>query len=189
MPVAIAYSSQAISILPQLFFSADPISSLPISNQSIMKASLLFLASLVAAAPSVSLDERQQQTLCAQYGYWSGNGYEINNNNWGSGSGSGSQCTYLDNSSGGGVGWHTTWTWSGGQNNVKSYANAGKQISKGRKISSISSIQSSASWSYSNTNIRADVAYDIFTASDPNHSTSSGDYELMIWCVGGRVAA
>lgn len=154
-----------------------------------MKLNLLFLSSLAAAAPSASsLDRRQQATLCQQYGYWSGNGYEVNNNNWGSSAASsGSQCTYVDSSSGGGIAWHTTWTWNGGQNNVKSYAYSGKQVQKGRKITSIGSIQTSVSWQYSNTNIRADVAYDIFTAADPNHSTSSGDYELMIWLVLARL--
>jgi len=146
-----------------------------------MQLTLLFLSSLAAASPLTAFDKRQQATLCDQYGYWSGNGYEVNNNNWGKSAGSGSQCTYVDSASGSGVSWHTTWQWSGGENNVKSYANCGKQVPKGRKISSINSLQTSVSWSLSNTNVRADVAYDIFTAADPNHSTSSGDYELMIW--------
>ncbi|KAI1049656.1 hypothetical protein LB505_011698 [Fusarium chuoi] len=41
-------------------------------------------------------------------------------------------------------------------------------------------MQSAAAWSYSGTNVRANVAYDLFTAADPNHVTYSGDYELMI---------
>jgi xyloglucan-specific endo-beta-1,4-glucanase len=150
-----------------------------------MKLTALFLASLATSSPlTTSLVSRQQATLCDQYGYWSGNGYEINNNNWGRGSASsGSQCTYVDGSSGSGVRWHTTWTWAGGDNNVKSYANSGKQFARGLRISSLSNMQTSVSWSYSNTNIRANVAYDVFTAADPNHATSSGDYELMIWYV------
>lgn len=123
------------------------------------------------------------QTLCDQYGYYASNGYEINNNEWGKGSGSGSQCTYVNSVSGSGISWRTTWNWSGGDNNVKSYPNAGLQISNAKLVSQINNIPTSASWSYSNTNIRADVAYDLFTASDPNHSKSSGDYELMIWWV------
>lgn len=39
----------------------------------------------------------------------------------------------------------------------------------------------SIQWSYDNYNVRANVAYDIFTAQDPNHVNSSGDYELMVW--------
>ncbi|KAL2148597.1 hypothetical protein VTH82DRAFT_2151 [Thermothelomyces myriococcoides] len=72
-------------------------------------------------------------------------------------------------------------TWQGGENNVKSFANCGLQVPQGRTISSINNLQTSISWSYSNTNIRANVAYDLFTAADPNHDHSSGDYELMIW--------
>jgi len=37
------------------------------------------------------------------------------------------------------------------------------------------------SWSYNTSDIRANVAYDIFTSSDINHVNYSGDYELMIW--------
>ncbi|GAB1313556.1 Murein transglycosylase [Madurella fahalii] len=147
-----------------------------------MKPTLLFLFSLTAAKPLASLDRRQQATLCDQYGYWSGNGYELNNNNWGRGAAtSGSQCTYVDGSSGSGVQWHTTWTWNGGENNVKSFPYSGKQVPRGLRVSSISNMQTSVSWSYSTTNIRANVAYDVFTAADPNHVNSSGDYELMIW--------
>lgn len=145
-----------------------------------MKLSFLSLLPLAAAAPSV--EPRQVQTLCEQYGYWSGNGYEINNNLWGKNAAtSGSQCTYVDGTSGGGVQWHTTWTWNGAPDNVKSYVYSGRQVQRGRKISSISSMPTSITWSYDTENVRANVAYDIFTAADPNHVNSSGDFELMIW--------
>jgi len=147
-----------------------------------MKPSLLFLATLAASSHSVSLDKRQNTALCDQYAYWSGNGYEVNNNLWGrDAASSGSQCTYIDGTSGGGLQWHTTWTWNGAPNNVKSYVYSGKQVAKGRTISSINSMQTSVTWSYGTNNVRANVAYDIFTAADPNHVNSSGDYEVMIW--------
>jgi xyloglucan-specific endo-beta-1,4-glucanase len=121
------------------------------------------------------------QQLCDQYAYFAGSGFEFNNNNWGKASGQGSQCTYVDFHNNGGVGWHSTWTWSGGQDNVKAYPYSGRQISNKRIVSQIGSLPTSAQWSYSGNNIRANVAYDLFTASDPNHVTYSGDYELMIW--------
>ena len=134
---------------------------------------------LLAALASVTL--AQQQTLCKQYEYFSTNGYELNNNLWGQGSASsGSQCTYYEGLSGSGVKWHTSWTWQGGDNNVKSYVYSGRQFTK-KLVSQINGMQTIAQWSYDNTNIRANVAYDLFTAADINHSTSSGDYELMIW--------
>jgi hypothetical protein len=123
------------------------------------------------------------QSLCDQYAYHASNGYEFNNNMWGQGSGQGSQCTYVSSTSGNGVSWRVNWNWSGGENNVKSYPYSGRQLSQKRIISQIGSLPTSASWAYSGTNIRANVAYDLFTAADPNHSTSSGDYELMIWYV------
>jgi xyloglucan-specific endo-beta-1,4-glucanase len=121
------------------------------------------------------------QSLCGQYAYHASNGYEFNNNMWGQGSGSGSQCTYVDRSSSSGVSWRTTWNWSGGDNNVKSYPYSGRQMSSKRIVSQIGSLPTSTSWSYSGNNLRANVAYDLFTAANPNHATSSGDYELMIW--------
>ncbi|KAF5589964.1 murein transglycosylase [Fusarium pseudocircinatum] len=139
-----------------------------------MKGSLVFLAGLFAPLALA-------QSLCDQYSYYANGGYEFNNNRWGQGSGSGSQCTYIDWSNSNGAGWHVDWTWSGGQDNVKAYPNSALQINNKRIVSSISNMQSAAAWSYSGTNVRANVAYDLFTASDPNHSTSSGDYELMIW--------
>ncbi|KAL4918117.1 concanavalin A-like lectin/glucanase domain-containing protein [Aspergillus aurantiobrunneus] len=119
------------------------------------------------------------QQLCQQYGVYSSNGYIVNNNLWGMNAGAGSQCTFVDNISASGVAWHTTWAWSGDES-VKSYANSGLEFDP-VLVSDISSIPSTAEWSYNNTDINADVAYDIFTAADPNHETSSGDYELMIW--------
>ncbi|KAK5633115.1 hypothetical protein RRF57_008829 [Xylaria bambusicola] len=121
------------------------------------------------------------QTLCDQYGYYSANGYYVNNNAWGKDAGSGSQCTYIDKALSPGIQWHTDWNWSGGQNNVKSYPYSGRTLSSKKLISQIGSMPTKAEWAYSGSNLRADVAYDIFTASDPNHDTSSGDYELMIW--------
>ena len=147
-----------------------------------MKLALLLFPSVIAAAPPVLLKTRQQKTLCEQYGYWSANGYEINNNLWGKGAASsGSQCTYVENSSGSGVQWRSTWTWNGAPDNVKSYVYSGRQVQKGRKIDSINSMQTSISWNYNTDSVRANVAYDIFTAADPNHANSSGDFELMIW--------
>ncbi|KAK1756985.1 endoglucanase [Echria macrotheca] len=154
-----------------------------------MKPSTLLLAAAAAVVQSAtipstetSLEPRQQRALCDLYAYWSGNGYEVLNNLWGKDAAtSGSQCTYLDSASDSGIAWRTTWTWQGGKNNVKSYPYAGRIVQRGRKISDIRSMQTSVTWNYDNENIRANVAYDIFTAADPNHVNSSGDYELMIW--------
>lgn len=121
------------------------------------------------------------QSLCDQYSYYSANGYEFNNNMWGRNSGQGSQCTYISFTSSSNVGWRVNWNWANNENNVKSYPYSGRQLPQKRLISQISSLPTSTSWSYSGNNIRANVAYDLFTSTDPNHANSSGDYELMIW--------
>ncbi|KXG50757.1 Glycoside hydrolase, family 12 [Penicillium griseofulvum] len=123
----------------------------------------------------------QIETLCQQYGYYSKGSYSLNNNLWGMASGTGSQCLNVNSVSDSGVSWSTTWKWTGGDNSVKSYPYSGFTGLKRQPVSGIGSIPTSVKWSYDNTNIRADVAYDIFTAADINHDPSSGDYELMIW--------
>lgn len=79
--------------------------------------------------------------------------------------------------------WHTDWDWSGGNNSVKAYPYSGRQLATKRLVNAISSISNSAEWQYQGQNLRCNVAYDLFTAADPNHSTNSGDYEVMIWQV------
>lgn len=139
-----------------------------------MKSSHIMTLAAVAATAGA-------QELCEQYGTHSSGAYTVNNNMWGMDSGSGSQCTYVDGISDSGVSWHTTWTWSGGEGEVKSYPNSGVALEK-KLVSQVSSIPSAVEWSYDNTNINANVAYDLFTAADINHVTYHGDYELMIWC-------
>ncbi|KAK1758790.1 glycoside hydrolase family 12 protein [Echria macrotheca] len=124
------------------------------------------------------------ETLAELYAYWSGSGYELINNLWGRDAAtSGSQTTFVDAVSprGDGVQWHTTWTWTGAPDRVKSYPYAGRQIERGRTISSVRSMPTSVEWAYDVENVKANVAYDLFTARDKDHVNSSGDFELMIW--------
>lgn len=147
---------------------------------------LALVASSPVASPigrSADLVPRQAASLCGQYSYYAANGYEFNNNNWGKGSASsGSQCTTVESTSDSAIKWSTTWNWHGGQDNVKSYANVGKLFARGLKMNNIKSMPTSIQWDYQPRNgVRANVAYDIFTAADLNHDKSSGDYELMVW--------
>ncbi|RFU76588.1 glycoside hydrolase family 12 [Trichoderma arundinaceum] len=120
------------------------------------------------------------QTTCDQYGQLLGNGFSLSNNLWGRNAGSGFGCiTQVSLSPA--AAWHADWQWSGGQNNVKGYPNVQINIPTKRLVSSIGSLPTTANWNYTGSNIRANVAYDLFTASNPNHVTYSGDYELMIW--------
>ena len=133
---------------------------------------LLALAAIAKADP---------KNMCGEQEGYSQGGYRVQNNLWGKGSAtSGSQCSAFNAASGSSVSWSTTWEWYGGQDNVKSYAYSARDFNK-KLVSQISSMPTTAVWSVSNQNIRANVAYDLFTARDINHATSSGDYELMIW--------
>ncbi|KAL7934597.1 endo-1,4-beta-glucanase [Trichoderma chlorosporum] len=121
------------------------------------------------------------QTSCDQYAVITGgSGYTVSNNLWGESAGSGFGCITV-NSLNSAASWSANWGWSGGQNNVKSYQNVAVTVPTGKLVSSINSLPTTASWSYTGSNIRADVAYDLFTAANANHVTYSGDYELMIW--------
>lgn len=136
-----------------------------------MKAALLAILTPLAMA----------QSLCGQFDYHSDGGYYVNNNAWGADAGQGDQCTTIDEISDNGVKWHTDWTWSGGEDKVKSYPYSGRELNDKKLVKDIKGIPNKAEWNYSGDNIRANVAYDIFTAADPSHDISSGDYEVMIW--------
>jgi xyloglucan-specific endo-beta-1,4-glucanase len=132
--------------------------------------------SLLAVAPLALA-----QTLCDQFSYTSTDSYYANNNKWGSALGAGQQCTHIDSVSDDGISWRVDWSWSGNDAMVKSYPYAGRMLAEKKLVSHIGSIRTQADWGYSGDAIRANVAYDMFTAADPAHETSSGDYEVMVW--------
>lgn len=107
--------------------------------------------------------------------------YTMYNDLWGEASAtSGSQCSEIEGLSGSTVTWETSWTWEGGSSDVKSYA----QIQDAAptdyvQLSDISSYATSWSWTYSGTDIVADVSYDSFTCSDATSGCT--DYEVMVW--------
>ncbi len=149
-----------------------------------MLPGIAFLAAFAAVAHGAITGARTTAAaaaLCSQYAYQSVNGYDLLNNLWGIGTAtSGSQCTNYDGPAGSGIAFSSTWTWKGDQNTVKSYIYAGRQFTR-KKMSEIRSLPTTVQWSYNTTDHRANVAYDIFTSTDPNHVNSSGDFELMIW--------
>jgi xyloglucan-specific endo-beta-1,4-glucanase len=60
---------------------------------------------------------------------------------------------------------------------VKSYANVVTKISQ-KGLSSIKTLPSTWTWTYTGSNIISNVAYDLFTGSA---ATGSAEYEIMIW--------
>lgn len=123
--------------------------------------------------------------LTEQFAYHGSSGYYFNNNKWGQDAGSGGQSLHVDRTashgSADGVAWHIDWSWEGGEHNVKSYPYSGRELPNKKLVSEIGSIPTSAEWSYRGSNLRANVAYDLFTAAESDRDTSGGDYELMIW--------
>ncbi|KAI8955864.1 family 12 glycosyl hydrolase [Xylaria longipes] len=134
------------------------------------------LAGLALATPTPTIDKRAT-TFCGQWDSLETGSYIVYNNLWGQDSGTGSQCTTVNGLSGNSVAWSTSWSWSGGNYNVKSYANAVVQTSA-KKISAISTIPTTWKYSYTGSNMVANVAYDLFTSSS---ASGSSEYEVMVW--------
>ncbi|KAF2771992.1 concanavalin A-like lectin/glucanase [Teratosphaeria nubilosa] len=124
------------------------------------------LASLTSAAPT----KRTTQNTCEQWGQLSLSPYTIYNNLWGESQGSGSQCLDVVESL-------TTWSWANNKNDVKSYANAVVNFTQ-TQVSEIASMQSKWEWSYSGSQVTADVAFDMFTSSTKD---GSREFEVMVW--------
>ncbi|KAI9147470.1 Endoglucanase cel12B [Paramyrothecium foliicola] len=122
-----------------------------------------------------------QVTLCTQYAYHAAQGYSLLNNLWGIGTATGgSQCTYYNGPSGNGIAFSSDWKWQGDPNTVKSYIYSDRVFTR-KRVGEINRLSTTVEWSYNITDVRANVAYDIFTHTDPNHTNSNGEFELMIW--------
>ncbi|KAI0533509.1 family 12 glycosyl hydrolase [Xylaria digitata] len=144
-----------------------------------MRSSILTSATLVGlalATPTPTVDKRAT-TFCGQWDSVQTGSYIVYNNLWGRDTGTGSQCTTVNGLSGNSVAWSTSWSWSGGNYNVKSYANAVVQTAA-KKISAISTIPTTWAYSYTGSNMVANVAYDLFTSSS---ASGSSEYEVMVW--------
>ncbi|KAF2148402.1 glycoside hydrolase family 12 protein [Myriangium duriaei CBS 260.36] len=134
--------------------------------------SLVVLAATVNALPNPKA--AAVKTFCGQWDNTVTGTYTLYNNLWGESAGSGSQCTSLNSVSGSTI---ACWSWSGGSSSVKSYANVVTAVSK-KALSSIKSLPSVWSWTYTGSSIVADVSYDLFTSST---ASGANEYEIMIW--------
>ncbi|CAZ84847.1 unnamed protein product [Tuber melanosporum] len=133
-------------------------------------ASILFNACAALAAD-----------FCGQWdSVTTSNNYIIYNNLWGVNSAtSGSQCTGLDSASGKSVAWHTTWSWTSGHANIKSFPNANLVFTP-KTVANIRSMKSTMKYSYTGTTgAVANVAYDLFTSKTAGSDIC--EYEVMIW--------
>jgi xyloglucan-specific endo-beta-1,4-glucanase len=133
-------------------------------------------ATIAAALPSTSVLRRG--TFCDDWGSETAGPYTVFNNLWGKDSAdSGEQCTTNNGMSGDSLSWAAEWSWAGGPYSVKSYPNAVVEIEQAA-ISGLSSIPTEWTWSYTGTDVVANVAYDLFTGTTPDGDHT---YEFMIW--------
>ncbi|KXH34829.1 xyloglucan-specific endo-beta-1,4-glucanase A [Colletotrichum salicis] len=139
--------------------------------------SAMLAVTAVASPTPVSIDKRATK-MCDSFGSVATGGFTIYHNNWGAAQAtSGSQCTTFTSLKSGSVAWSTSWTWAGGQGQVKSYSNVAlEKVNK--QLSAVKSIPSKWTWSYTGSNIVADVAYDLWLAPSVG---ANNKYEIMIW--------
>ncbi|KAJ5195987.1 hypothetical protein N7449_006466 [Penicillium cf. viridicatum] len=143
---------------------------------SILSLTLATVGNAVGASSSEALTKRAD--FCDQYGTVEQGSYTVYNNAWGQQyDQGGKQCTGVDSLNGNTIAWHTSWSWGGASTQVKSYANVGLKFTA-KQLSAVSGIKSSWKWSYSNTDVVADVAYDMFLSSTAD---GSEEYEIMVW--------
>ncbi|KAJ0337095.1 hypothetical protein COL922a_007138 [Colletotrichum nupharicola] len=135
------------------------------------------MAATAVASPTPTIEKRAT-TWCDSFGSLATGAYTVYHNNWGAAQAtSGSQCTTFNSLSSGSVSWSTSWTWAGGHGQVKSYSNVAlEKVNK--QLSAIKSIPSKWTWSYTGSNIVADVAYDLWLAPSVG---ANNKYEIMIW--------
>ncbi|KAG6008090.1 hypothetical protein E4U21_004971 [Claviceps maximensis] len=139
--------------------------------------SLAGLAASALAGP-VELTKRGGASWCGNYGISTDGPYTITHNNWGVAKASGgSQCTTFDPVQGNSISWTSKWSWSGGPGDVKAYPWVGLN-NVNRRLSDVKSIPSRWSWSYSGSNLVADVAYDLWLAPALG---AANKYEIMVW--------
>ncbi|MCJ1309314.1 hypothetical protein MMC25_002973 [Agyrium rufum] len=146
-----------------------------------MRYSLIFpLAAAILpafAAPTKTLAERAT-TQCGQWDSIVTGTYTLYQDLWGeSAATSGSQCSQVNSLSGSTLAWSTSWSWAGGPYNVKSYANAVVKLTS-KPLSQYKSMATTWKWTYTGSNIIADVAYDSFLGTS---ATASAKYEVMVW--------
>ncbi|GAB2961350.1 GH12 family glycosyl hydrolase domain-containing protein [Saccharothrix stipae] len=151
-----------------------------------------FMVTVLAAAALVlpTTGTAQAAGSCEDFYSITMGKYWVNNNVWGQNSGQGWQCVW-DVSSGGSIAWGTSWNWSGGPGQVKSYASSVLGWHWGNKLSGTGlpvrlsdnrSVNTGASYTVrQNTANVMNVAYDLWLHPTANPGTANPSDEIMIW--------
>jgi xyloglucan-specific endo-beta-1,4-glucanase len=110
------------------------------------QAILPFVFSAAAVAAPAATIEKRATTICGQWDTVATTAYTVYQDLWNEAQAtSGSQCSTVTSDTSGTLVWSTSWTWAGGSNQVKSYANAVVNSAK-KQISAISSIPTTWKW-------------------------------------------
>jgi len=110
---------------------------------------LPFLAVLPSTLAAPSKLSVRSAPICDQYSPVSAGSYAVQNDAWGKDAGSGSQCAQVDGLEGNSLSWSTTFSWNGGPNSIKSYANAENAAKTPCKpLNQYKSIPTTWSWRY-----------------------------------------
>lgn len=125
------------------------------------------------------------QMLTGQWTCVDSGAYELCQNLWGEDNGTGSQNATLYSASGDSISWSTTYTWSGGQYDVKSYSSVNQLSANGMLLSDITSAPTSWDWEYQeiSSDLVADVSYDIWvgtTPDDPGSNTTTFEMWVIV---------
>ncbi|KAI0314500.1 glycoside hydrolase family 12 protein [Amylostereum chailletii] len=152
-----------------------------------LNAVSVFSIPVVETEGTQSLNKRGA-VLTAQFATESeaGGVYTLENNLWGEAAAtSGSQSSQVTATSGTTITWQTTYTWTGGNFQVKSYANLDLRVGLGKAISTITSIPTTWQWSYASasSDLVADVSYDLWLSNVASSSgaSSTSTFEIMVW--------
>ncbi|KAG8873391.1 hypothetical protein FRB97_006800, partial [Tulasnella sp. 331] len=112
--------------------------------------------------------------------------YTLLNDQWGISGYTGSQTAQALGCTGGTtLAWTTTYTWTGGPYQVKTYTDIYLNSGLGKQLSAIKSIPTVWDWSYptASSDLVADVSYDLWLSASSTGSgaSSTSSYEIMIW--------
>ena len=115
-----------------------------------MHPAFLLLALMASFVPSRATPFPTEVTpaVASQCGQWDSiqtGTYILYQDLWNKAAGTGSQCSQLNSLSGSSLAWSSTWSWSGGSNQVKSYANAVVNL-KSQPLSQYKTIPTTWNW-------------------------------------------
>lgn len=106
------------------------------------------VAALASASPAPTpVEKRAATSICGQWDTVETGTYTVYQDLWNEDAGTGSQCTTVDSLTDSTLAWSTSWSWTGGTSDVKSYANVVTKTDASVQLSGISSIPSVWDWS------------------------------------------